>query len=210
MGISQTRNYSELAHCQLRSIVPHPRSEYHHSPVNSGNSYRSIMAPQKERWTTKARSILSSAADITGDWLYYKYFIDLDDDPRIDNDLFGYLLLAFSIISTVCGSFSIAAAFGLRFCYAGTKTGKFAEMLIEDIPQMILTSLITYRLGGAFSPRAVLNITTSGYNFFLDLFDISDLVLDQTGGSQNGSQNDLVLDQTGGSQNDLPMSAVTH
>lgn len=47
------------------------------------------------------------------------------------------------------------------------------EILVEDIPQLILTALITQELG-VMTPAATFNITTSGFNFVFNILDMVD------------------------------------
>ena len=140
-------------------------------------------------WTRRARSILSSTADIVGDWFYFFYVLDLKDD-RVNTDIFMPIVLGICVVSTIIGFISIVTV-GCgrkRFCCgsageAGDSTKiccltltpfKFwhlIETIFEDIPQVAIAAYIAYQLR-SFSPHAVFNLTTSGMNFFLDFLDI--------------------------------------
>jgi hypothetical protein len=54
---------------------------------------------------------------------------------------------------------------------------------MEDIPQLVITTLVSYQLRGPLSPQAVFNLTTSSINFVLDILDIGDDILDERSGT---------------------------
>ena len=58
-------------------------------------------------------------------------------------------------------------------CFTWVKWLLSLEMLLEDIPQLVLTILVLKaRNGGEWSPVAVFNATTSGFNFTFNLLDM--------------------------------------
>ena len=62
------------------------------------------------------------------------------------------------------------------------------EIILEDIPQFVLTSLVSYEKG-LLTPSAVFNMTTSAFNFLFNVLDIiapNDGGDDGDGGDENG------------------------
>ena len=58
-------------------------------------------------------------------------------------------------------------------CLDWARTLLGLEMFLEDIPQLVLTVMVlNARNGGAWSPVAVFNATTSGFNFAFNLLDM--------------------------------------
>ena len=60
------------------------------------------------------------------------------------------------------------------------------EILLEDIPQFVLTSLISYEKG-LLTPSAVFNMTTSAFNFLFNVLDIVEPDNDDGDGSDGNS-----------------------
>ena len=98
--------------------------------------------------------------------------------------------MVFAIVATLMGLATIVGTF-----LKGNKSGGFStssatpqqrsfvsrsvqfllgsEILLEDIPQFILTSLVeSEKTRGDLSGLAVFNITTSGFNFAFNLLDM--------------------------------------
>jgi hypothetical protein len=47
------------------------------------------------------------------------------------------------------------------------------EMFVEDIPQVVLTTMVLHaKRGGVWSPVAVFNVTTSAFNFTFNVLDM--------------------------------------
>ena len=137
------------------------------------------MAKQQLHWTRRVRSVLASTADIVGDWFYFLYILDLNDD-RINEDLFVPVVLGICLVSSVVGLVTIyVTGLGCDRCisadtvcgFTPSKFWSFLELVFEDIPQVAVASYISYELG-SFSPQAVFNITTSAMNFVLDFLDL--------------------------------------
>mmetsp|Transcript_13055 Transcript_13055/g.24524 ORF Transcript_13055/g.24524 Transcript_13055/m.24524 type:complete len:238 (-) Transcript_13055:165-878(-) len=144
---------------------------------------------------TAAKTILSSVVDIVGDWVFYtrsKVNLSLDE--------FHLPLLIVCIISSVFGFLTILGVFtklvnaqrnamasksntqdDTRWCF-GTKCGSWfsaiksllvLEIFLEDVPQFIMTAIITAeRAGGVLSPVATFNLTTSGMNLLFNILDM--------------------------------------
>lgn len=58
-------------------------------------------------------------------------------------------------------------------CLSWMKTLLGLEIFLEDIPQLVLTVMVlNAKNGGKWSPVAVFNATTSGFNFIFSLLDM--------------------------------------
>lgn len=131
-----------------------------------------------------AKSILSSAADIAGDWTFY---LRVANSYPSEYDNFEIPLLAFNIVSTVMGLLLLISLYQNYKCQCNsTSKGGVAkcantllglEILLEDIPQFVMTVLVSAKLGG-FDGYGVFNITTSGFNFALNLLDMIEVPQD--------------------------------
>lgn len=133
----------------------------------------------KIHWTRRLRSVLSSCADVVGDWFYYFYVRNLAKgslDDWASPTVFGIAVASsfFSALAIAIIGFDLHKCMGCkRLCGISAQNwANFGELFFEDIPQFALTAYITYELGGGLTPRAVFNLTTSGMNFFLDIFDV--------------------------------------
>mmetsp|Transcript_3609 Transcript_3609/g.7973 ORF Transcript_3609/g.7973 Transcript_3609/m.7973 type:complete len:188 (-) Transcript_3609:319-882(-) len=58
------------------------------------------------------------------------------------------------------------------------------EILLEDIPQFVLSALVHYAQGQKMTPAVLLNITTSAYNFVFNILDIIDPGDDEGAGEE--------------------------
>ena len=175
--------------------------------------------PKPLHWTRRVRSVISSIADIVGDWFYFFYIWNLNDD-RVDVDIYGNILFVCCVISSIVGFISImtVGCGRTKFCCGGkTSTSELSiincgcfiltpskfwhllEVILEDIPQVLVAAYISYLLKG-FSPRAVFNLTTSGMNFFLDFLDI----FEPHDGNNNETDNDNKIDTKGTSDTGSP------
>ena len=127
------------------------------------------------------KNVLSTTADILGDWVFYSRMLTVDyaDDLRIP-------LLIFSIISSVLGAITAISLVmqHWKVCVDmhnihKTRFETFinyamaSEMFIEDIPQMVLTTIaLARRSGGSLTGPAIFNVTTSAFNFVFNGLDI--------------------------------------
>ena len=103
--------------------------------------------------------------------------------PDTDNDLLQTIFLAICLASTFFSLLSILVM-GLgcnrllnckRVCgISANNWVSLLEVAMEDIPQVVITVMVSYRVGGPLAPQAVFNLTTSCMNFVLDLLDIAD------------------------------------
>ena len=154
-----------------------------------GDRYPFPLAMARIHWTRRLRSIVSSVADITGDWFFYDYVAGLTDEELDGGDQDGWRLtvLAIATISTIIGLANILTNLcGFQTCggraticgLVPTKIGHLLETVLEDIPQVAVSALIARELKGTpLSAQSVFNLTTSGINFFLDALDIFEPVL---------------------------------
>ena len=111
-----------------------------------------------------------------------RYLIDTEV-PDTDNDMLETVFFAICLASTFFGLLSILVM-GLgcnhlvscRKCCGISANNWVAllEVAFEDIPQVVITVLVSYRIRGPLSSQAVFNLTTSGMNFMLDILDIAD------------------------------------
>ena len=136
----------------------------------------------RRKWVPAFKTILSSLADVVGDWVFF---------TRIKNgdDAFNYLekyLEFFCIVSTILGCFSVFSILMNNCVCLKQKSFEHKEgclkmigfllgleMFFEDIPQVILTYLVMKeRNGGEWSPVGVFNLTTSMFNFTFNILDM--------------------------------------
>eukprot|EP00546_Thalassionema_frauenfeldii_P002552 CAMPEP_0178938232 /NCGR_PEP_ID=MMETSP0786-20121207/26215_1 /TAXON_ID=186022 /ORGANISM="Thalassionema frauenfeldii, Strain CCMP 1798" /LENGTH=171 /DNA_ID=CAMNT_0020616925 /DNA_START=26 /DNA_END=541 /DNA_ORIENTATION=- len=129
---------------------------------------RDLSAKQKIAEATEM--LTTSVADVATDWIYYlsaTSYIGGSNIHRYEWPLFG---------CAVASSFMLAVLFIsvlLNFC--GRLSNKnfkrvlALEVLIGDIPQLVITALIELEIsGGGISQLALITIGTSAYNVFLD------------------------------------------
>jgi hypothetical protein len=127
---------------------------------------------------------LASGADIAGDWVYYVRVTTFGSDF----DKYDIPLLAFAAVSSLMGALLLWSLYLDYRCRCKSKNdvkwGRLVgtllglEMILEDIPQFILTALISAERQ-SLDPFAVFNLSTSGTNFFLNLLDMIELKEDE-------------------------------
>lgn len=135
------------------------------------------------------KSIIATVADIAGDWVFYFSVLDNEDEVF---DKFELPLLVFACVSSALGVLLLISLL-MDFRNARTNTtprGNSAsrrrrrrsfgmcvkrmlamEIFVEDIPQFVLAALVTAERG-ALTGYAVFNITTSAFNFVLNVLDM--------------------------------------
>jgi hypothetical protein len=136
----------------------------------------------RTKWTRRLRSIISSCADVVGDWLYYFYvrklIMDRPEvlDEWVEPTVFGIVVASsfFSALAIAVIGFDLHVCMGCKqLCGLSAQNwANFGELFFEDIPQAGLTAYIAYEVGGGLTPAAVFNLTTSGINFILDMLDV--------------------------------------
>lgn len=133
----------------------------------------------KADWRIIVRDGYAALFDMIGDWtyLYAIYHRDYDGDGEADTYLlripFDYNLavhtvLAFCILSTIFSVWTIATSLGRRCakknslcCNCTVPRLAFSGIIMEDIPQFILTTWIDFTFTGGWTPAGVLNICSS-------------------------------------------------
>jgi len=117
------------------------------------------------------KSALSSVADLVGDWAF---LLSVRGETKYDT-----FLMAFAAISTVMTILTIFSLLSNGCCKTNIGCGRYVklflglEMIFEDIPQLVLTSLVRVAMTGPFSAVAIFNLTTSGFNFVFNLLDMA-------------------------------------
>lgn len=136
----------------------------------------------RRRWIPSVKILLATAADVVGDWVFYIRTKDADEE--LDN--YEGLLYFFCLVSSVLACFTVASIVmtNCTGCMATENGFKLSllsalnwtlgmEIFFEDIPQMVLTTLVlVQRNGGVWSPVAVFNFTTSAFNFSFSVLDM--------------------------------------
>lgn len=125
---------------------------------------------KKQKLAEVTQTLTASIADVATDWYYYVTLVDYDGDADLSR--FLPLLFIFNIVGSVLAGI-VAIALFLNLC------GKLSnswfqrvlalEVLLSDIPQLVLTGLIEAETGGGFSLEGGINLATSAYNMFLDV-----------------------------------------
>jgi len=157
----------------------------------------------RKTWVPLIKIALSSGADIVGDWVFYDRILK-DTDTAVEK--YELPLLIFFIVSCIMGALTICTLLCKGFCPRHQlpsssnstpddrrfKTLAFIarwtnlvlsmEIILEDIPQFVLTSLVSYDKG-LLTPSAVFNITTSAFNF---LFNVLDMITPDDDGDDVG------------------------
>jgi hypothetical protein len=140
-----------------------------------------------------AKTLLATTADVVGDWMFYNSIVRSNNNQETNLFKYELYLMGFCIVSSVMAGLLVISLYinyfhstttnnkrrrSLKFAPFGrcVKTTLGLEMFVEDIPQFVLTILITRELG-AITTYAAFNFTTSGLNFlfnFLDMIEIDD------------------------------------
>lgn len=129
-------------------------------------------------WPTLIRETFMNLFDLVGDWVYFyaiysRYYVgDVDADEE-DNNLLVDLenvvlvLLGFCILSTFLSLWTIQtttlATCGKKSmcCNCTVPRLSLLGIVLEDLPQFVLTCYIDYNLVGSLTPAAVMNICSS-------------------------------------------------
>jgi hypothetical protein len=142
------------------------------------------------RWTRATRNIITSLADVAGDWLFWQYTVR--DNPLLEKYNIPVLVLA--VVSAFFGLWSILNEFyrcNSRLCDVSNEDrmrplawlvcrlnrAHFAEMVFEDIGQIVISIMVIRDLYG-WTPTLALNLSTSVLNMLFDSLDIIDDYLD--------------------------------
>lgn len=142
---------------------------------------RSRIRKQKRiiKWPTLIRETFMNLFDLVGDWTYFysiytRYYVgDVDADDEENNNLLLELenvvlvLLGFCVLSTFLSLWTIQtttlATCGKKSmcCNCTVPRLSLLGIMLEDVPQFVLTCYIDYNLVGSLTPAAVMNICSS-------------------------------------------------
>ena len=134
-----------------------------------------------------AKSLLSSGVDVASDWIFYLNVLDLNQDNL---EVLEPPLLVFCVVSSVMAAlliYSLIRDFRHKCTRAQCATrgpapdafGIWVKRvlgleILEEIAQFVLTAMVTDRRG-KIDGFAVFNLTTSGFNFVLNLLDMIEI-----------------------------------
>jgi len=151
-----------------------------------------IFRETRKTWVPLIKLAVASGADIWGDYVFYDR-TDLDEDPNLDK--YEVPLYVFWIVSCVFGGLTLFTLLAKGCCPSKSGQNEKGEMstlmscftlqclvtrinqvlsmeiICEDIPQFVLTSLISNERG-LLTPAAVFNMTTSAFNFLFNILDM--------------------------------------
>ena len=136
----------------------------------------------RRAWVPVIKSLLSSGSDLVGDW--YFYYRTKNGENILDE--FERPLWIFCVIASVFGGLAMISTIMNNFpCFAKNESLYKKkclkrinyllglEMFLEDIPQMILTTMVALRKrGGVWTPVSIFNLTTSAFNFTFNILDM--------------------------------------
>ena len=133
-------------------------------------------------WRVVVRDGYAALFDTAGDWayLYSVYHRNRGGDGGDDADAVGYVLgakldyelmihvaLAFCVLSTMLTVWTVFTSLGRvcgrnsACCNCTVSRLALASIVLEDIPQFLLTVCIDYSFGGELTPAGMLNICSS-------------------------------------------------
>lgn len=146
------------------------------STLRSSKSRRTRIS--KADWRVVVRDGYAALFDMVGDWtyLYAIYHRDYDGDGEADAYVLGvqfdynliiHVMLAFCILSTVFSVWTIFTSFARQCgrnsmcCNCTVPRLALAALILEDLPQFILTVYIDFTFSGGLTPAGMLNICSS-------------------------------------------------
>jgi len=128
-------------------------------------------------WRIFTRDAYATVFDTLGDWVYLfaiynrDYNGDGDADEyvqfHVDYITLVHVVLAFCVLSTVFTVWIIFTMFGRScgnssvFCNCTIPKLALVALLLEDLPQLLLTAYIDYGFSGQLSQAGMLNICSS-------------------------------------------------
>eukprot|EP00591_Stephanopyxis_turris_P000423 CAMPEP_0195523534 /NCGR_PEP_ID=MMETSP0794_2-20130614/22806_1 /TAXON_ID=515487 /ORGANISM="Stephanopyxis turris, Strain CCMP 815" /LENGTH=154 /DNA_ID=CAMNT_0040653551 /DNA_START=272 /DNA_END=736 /DNA_ORIENTATION=+ len=128
--------------------------------------------------------MVSSVADLSGSWKYFFLVVKASNDTAKLNG-FVLPLLAINLISTFISALllnrlvrnylNLGKSDNIMMKAANEAADMLTklEIYVQDFPQFILTTAINSLTGGEWTPTAIYNITTSGFNFVFNLLDLA-------------------------------------
>mmetsp|Transcript_31320 Transcript_31320/g.56767 ORF Transcript_31320/g.56767 Transcript_31320/m.56767 type:complete len:187 (-) Transcript_31320:224-784(-) len=146
-------------------------------------------------WIPALKNVTASGADVVTDWLFY---LRIAGDETGTLTEFVWPLFAFSVLSTIFLIIIVFAEISKQCCpgcansfldsklfcccCSCMKTMKFislCEIILEDIPQILISNWIRQEQIG-WTTAAIVNIITSSYNVAFDLFGMLELTPQET------------------------------
>ena len=139
---------------------------------------RSNRVVSKGDWRIIVRDGYAALFDLVGDWafLYAVYNRDYDGDgdadeyvvdiPYFDDKIIFHVLLGFCILSTIFSVMTLLTSLGRACgrnsmcCNCTVPRLALASVVLEDLPQFVLTAYVDSRMGG-LTPAGMLNICSS-------------------------------------------------
>lgn len=128
-------------------------------------------------WRVVVRDVYAALFDMIGDWayLYSLYNRDYDGDGESDEylnvslnyDLVVMVALGICVLSTIFSLLAVATALGRKCgknsvcCNCSIPRITLAAMILEDLPQFVLTTYIDTTFSGGLTPAGMLNISSS-------------------------------------------------
>lgn len=146
--------------------------------VRTARSTRTRATGAGASGATIARDCFAEVFDMVGDWIYL-YAIthrDYDADGAVDAypsyDKVDYAVIvcvvaAFCVLSVFMSAWTIVTSIGRRFgmnslcCNCTVPRLVMLGIIMEDVPQFVLTVWIDYTFTGGISPAGMLNICSS-------------------------------------------------
>jgi hypothetical protein len=131
------------------------------------------MTDLRKKWIPLIKIAYPSVADVIADWFFYDS-VSKDPDPEVQE--YKIYLFVFFIVSAVMGVLTILGLLCMG-CYPGSikqqRLNKLLglEILLGDVPQLVLASLVAHRRNSITATTAF-SLATSGYNFILDALEM--------------------------------------
>lgn len=135
-----------------------------------------ILVEFRKKWVPLVRLAAASIADVIADWYYYDA---INKSENEDLEKYELYLFVFFIVAATMGVLTLISILVKGFSpkssqsriVQGINKTLTLEIVLEDIPQFVLSSLITIELG-LLTPTAAFNIATSGFNFLINVMEM--------------------------------------
>ena len=159
---------------QLTSATGVSRRSIAKSTTNKRSNSKS-----NTHWTVIVRDAFAALFDMIGDWVYFYAILfrdEMKDGPteaylfgkiQIDYKLIIATVLSFCILSTIFSLWTIVTSLGRNCgmnsmcCNCTIPRLCLAAILLEDVPQFVITTWIDYTFTGGLTPSGMLNICSS-------------------------------------------------
>lgn len=143
-------------------------------------------ASKSANWRLIARDSFANIYDLAGDWIYFIAIYNRDfgveegeegEDGEdgvgplnVGVDICIYAVFVLCILSTLFFIMMVINSFRKKsYCKCTINRLSLLEVILEDIPQLILTAYIDLHFSGALSPKGVLNISSSMFALVMRL-----------------------------------------